>query len=135
MRKLSPTQLKALARIHLSGLVMRESEIDERFAASLDLEAPNFVIVNIATVRVLLREGLITRVRYEDDPPDVDYRWGTSARGRELLHENRDYLADAGREISHYRALTSMWNLELARKSPHLFARAPEAAAAGEPGS
>lgn len=126
MRKLSPAQLKALARIHLSGLVMRESEIDEPFSASLDLDAPNFVIVNIATVRVLLREGLITRVRFDDDPPDVDYRWGTSIRGRDLLHENREYLADAGREISHYRALTTMWDLELARKSPHLYAPSPE---------
>lgn len=128
MRKVTPAQLKALARIHLSGLVMYESELDEPFSASLDLEAPNFVIVNVATVRVLLREGLIARVRSDDDPPDVDYRWGTSGRGRELLHENREYLADAGREISHYRALTSLWNLELARQHPDLYKPAPDAA-------
>lgn len=116
MRKLSPAQLRVLARIHLSGLIMREDELSERFSASLDLEAPNFVIVNAASVRVLLRQGLITRVQLEDDSPEVDYRWRTSPSGRDLLNEHREYLADAGREIGHYRALTTLWDLELARK-------------------
>ena len=103
MRGRSPAQLRALALIKFNGLLMDKEQLGLTYAAHLDLDPPNFETVNIATVRVLLRGGLIEPVPPDEERHGRDHAWRVSRDGNALLNEHKEYLPDASREVAHFQ--------------------------------
>lgn len=87
MRPLTPTQLAALRKIELHGLIVPSVNLDGPFAmAFLDLPASAREVIRVATARRLARDGLIAPQVHSPMPGEVVIEWEITAAGLALLH-------------------------------------------------
>lgn len=117
MSAVTPSQLKALARIKFNGLdVWTGNPFNEGAAGILDTPPPSFERVNIATVRKLIREGWIGNLATEDDELERSTIWILTAEGNALLARHKEYLEPASREAQDFRAQAVFRQIAIAQK-------------------
>lgn len=106
MPEATPAQLTALARIKFLGLdVWTGDPFDEGAMATLDAPAPSYELINIATVRKLVRQGWIGNLAAEDDESRRATIWILTPAGLGLLNRHKEYFEPANREADHVQML------------------------------
>jgi len=118
MLEISAAQLTALARIKFCGLdVFTGDPLEDGAMAHLNLVPPAWIRVNIATVRWLIRAGLIRVLSPDDGEYTRDDIWVITSEGEGVLKQHREYLESAGRESALWRGQAILRELAIVQGS------------------